>query len=315
MTLEEEYYIFRHFISRKKYKVPINFDKPQNKQLNSKDFRAIDSILRHSLFDVNLKNQNTTAFCSGGLDSSLLTAIADIKHIYTATFPDCKEDESMWAHKVARHLNIKHTVVPIKEKTYKDTFKTLIKNKGEPLHPNEPCLYLVAKQMVKDGYTQVLSGEGADDIFGGYDDLLKNQKKYFKSQATFLLRYAYVYRTAGCPEINIPFEKWKKWGMERFLLEIHTPGLIQRAQNVCECAGIKPIFPYLESGLPQLMWEAKSNFKSNKNTLKHIASEYLPPDIVHREKIGFPIPMKKWFGGYEKFMNYNLKIWKNLKKE
>jgi len=312
MTLEEEYYIFRHFISQSKYKVPINFFRSQNKRL---DLKIAEGILKHSLFDINIKNQNTTAFCSGGLDSSLLAAMADIKHIYTASFPDCKEDESVWAHRVAKYLGIKHSVIPIKEKEYKNTFKILIKNKGEPLHPNEPCLYLVAKQMVKDGYTQVLSGEGADDIFGGYDDLLKNQDKYFWSKEAFLKRYAYVYKDDGAKnwDVDVPFKKWKKWGMEKFLLKIHTPGLVQRAQNACKCANIKPIFPYLKNKLPQIMWEAESRFKSNKNTLKHIASKYLPPDIIHRKKIGFPIPMDKWFGSYENFLTQNLNLWRNLR--
>ena len=114
-------------------------------------------------------------------------------------------------------------------------------------------------------------------------------------------------------EENIPFVQFQKWGMERFILEIHTPGLVRRAQNACIAAGVTPLFPYLEGGLPQIMWNAPIEQKDNKNTLKKIAEKYLPYEIVHRPKVGFPVPLDKWVGGLDKFILLNIKIWESIK--
>ena len=181
----------------------------------------------------------------------------------------------------------------------------LIKNKKAPLHPNEPCIYLVAKQIKKDGFNEVMSGEGADGLFGGYSDLLENKDKYMTDRKTFLKRYAYVYQ-----DVDIPFKKWKKWGIYKFLLRIHEPGLIERAQNACNSAGIKIRFPYLENGLPLVIEE----MKPGKMVLKKIAEKYLPKEIVYREKVAFPIPIEKWFGGRKKFCEYNWKIYEIQKR-
>ena len=170
---------------------------------------------------------------------------------------------------------------------------------------------MTALQAKSDGYEVITSGEGADDIFGGYSDLLKNEKKYMKDANTFFNRYAYFDPSKIGLKNDIDFEKYKIWGMERFILEVHTPGLIERAINACESANIKVAFPYLEGALPQTMWEAKSLFKNEKNTLKKIAENYLPKNIIYRKKIGFPIPIDKWFGGIDKFLLFNIDIWQN----
>ncbi|WP_257975360.1 asparagine synthase C-terminal domain-containing protein, partial [Vibrio parahaemolyticus] len=57
----------------------------------------------------------------------------------------------------------------VNEKEYKAAFDYLLNLRGEPMSvPNEVLLYLVSKQAAKDGVKVLLSGEGADEFFGGY---------------------------------------------------------------------------------------------------------------------------------------------------
>lgn len=297
MTKQEEYYIFRHFISQPKYKVPIDFDNevkwsdPYPLQLYFPDY-----------------NSGQAFFLSGGLDSSYLAAKMKAKHTYSAHFIDKEFDETEWAELVAKHIGSKHTVVDITPFEYKASMEYLIRQKGEPLHPNEPAMYIVAKKMRQDGFSCAVSGEGADDLFGGYSDLLENEEKYMKNKESFLRRYAYVYK-----DVRIPFRKWKRWGMYRFLLTVHTPGLIQRAQNACQSAGIAVRFPYLNNGIPQRIWhDYRGRGLNNKEELKTIAERLLPKEVIYRKKIGFPIPMESWFGSYEEFAQLNLMIWESI---
>jgi len=299
-----EYLIFRHSISRPKYRVPIDYT--EGKLPVSPE--EVEKLLQQNLTGLKY----FTCFVSGGLDSSTLAAMSGAKVIYTASFPGFENDESDWAKKVARHIGAELRIVEIDKWQYLASLEYLIRQKGDGLHPNEPCLYLVAKQAHKDGFSTILSGEGADDIFGGYTDLLTNGDQYLTDKETFLARYAYVRpSTIGLPE-DIPFKDFKKWGMERFILEIHTPGLIERAQNACRAAEISPRFPYLEGTLPQTMWNAPTEQKDGKNTLKKMAEKYLPLDVIYRPKIGFPVPLKEWMGGLDKFLLLNTQIWKNI---
>ena len=167
-----DYLAFRY--TKLNYKVPINY----NTTVKRAD---VDDI------EKRLGGYKGASFLSGGLDSSLLAAINRPEMCYIASF-ESGEDETDWAVKVARHLDLKLTSVPITRERYLSTLEYLIRQKGDGLHPNEPCLYLVAKQAKADGFNNILSGEGADDLFGGYTDLLINEDKYMATKETFLQR-------------------------------------------------------------------------------------------------------------------------------
>jgi len=263
------YLAFRY--TKTKYKVPIKFNN-KVKRVNPDDIEK------------RLKSNGDAIFLSGGLDSSLLAAINKPKMAYVAWFPE-GEDEVGWAFGAAIHLGLRIRRVKITRDLYLSTLEHLIKQKGDGLHPNEPCLYLMAKQAKRDGYETIISGEGADGLFGGYADLLINEDEIMFTEDNFRKRYLQI--DTG---VTIPFKKWKEWGMYRFLLEIHTPGLIDRANNACKVAGMKIVFPYLSNNIPQIMWEAPMGQKIDKPILKEIAIKYLPRHLVYRKKIGFPTP-------------------------
>ena len=265
-----EYLAFR--FTKTKYKLPIDFN---------------DEVKRVDPDDIEerLKDKTKAILLSGGLDSSLLAAINKPQVAYVAHFPEIEHDEVKWAKIVAEHLDIELKIIDITRNRYLSTIEYLIKQKGDGLHPNEPCIYLLALQAKKDGYDKVALGSGADELFGGYTDLLINETKWMSDKETFMERYAYIKK-----DVPIPFKKWKEWGMYRFLLEIHGAGLIDRAVNACTVAGIEPIFPYLENGIPQLMWNAPIGQKIDKIILKEIANKYLPREIIYKEKVAFPTP-------------------------
>jgi len=261
-----DYLAFRY--TKTNYRVPIKY--------NKKVKRVVPSEI-----EKKLKTDGDSIFLSGGLDSSLLAAINKPQMAYVAVLG--QENEYEWARKVANHLHIQLTPVFISRERYLSTIEYLIKQKGDGLHPNEPCLYLMALQAKEDGFNTIISGEGADGLFGGYTELLTGN--FMKDEQTFRNRYLQI------PTFDeIPFEKWKEWGMYRFLLETHTPALIDRAKNACNSANMEVVFPYLENGIPQMMWEAPMGQKIDKPILKEIAVKYLPKDVVYRDKIGFPVP-------------------------
>jgi asparagine synthase (glutamine-hydrolysing) len=251
------------------YKLPIGY----NKKVKRVDPGTIEN---------KLKCDGDAIFLSGGLDSGLLAAINRPKMAYVATF-DGGQDEFLWAARVAGILGVPLTPIEISRERYLSTLEHLIKQKGDGLHPNEPCLYLIAKQAREDGFKTMISGEGADGLFGGYTKLLIGD--FMEDEYTFRKRYLQI--DTG---VEIPFEQWQEWGMYRFLLEVHEPALVDRAINACNSANMDVVFPYLQNKIPQIMWEAPMGQKIDKPILKGIALKYLPKDVVYREKVGFPVP-------------------------
>jgi len=123
------------------------------------------------------------AFLSGGVDSSIITALMaqnSNKKIKTFTigFREDGFNEFEYANMVAEKFNTDHRKIVLSGKNYVDKMSELIFYKDAPLSvPNEVPLYLMSKEL-KKYITVVLSGEGADEIFGGYGRIFRSPYDY-----------------------------------------------------------------------------------------------------------------------------------------
>ena len=110
-------------------------------------------------------------FLSGGLDSSLLSAIANNYsnhklNTFSVRFDERGYDESNKTELMKDHLKSNHSYVTISKKGFFNNFENIIKVKDAPISiPHEYPLYELAKLM-KGKVKVVLSGEGADELFG-----------------------------------------------------------------------------------------------------------------------------------------------------
>lgn len=112
---------------------------------------------------------------SGGLDSSTILAFAKaqsnaVKAAFSIGFKQGGEfDETNYAKQVADHFGIEHVVVKIDEQDFINGLQEFIWFQDEPLaDPTGLPLYLICQE-AKKTVTVLLSGEGADEIFTGYD--------------------------------------------------------------------------------------------------------------------------------------------------
>jgi asparagine synthase (glutamine-hydrolysing) len=117
-------------------------------------------------------------FASGGVDSGLLAALAvdqlgrERVHLFTAGFTDRTFDESRAARRVAQHLQARHRVVPCNELALREALGTVMSRVAEPIaDPAVLPTYLLAR-VARERVKVVLSGEGADELFGGYPTYL-----------------------------------------------------------------------------------------------------------------------------------------------
>lgn len=121
------------------------------------------------------------AYLSGGLDSSGIVALARQAGIaqvrtFSVTFDDAEFDERGQQQAMVRHLGTDHTTLHCTASDIADAFPTLVRHTEAPVLRTAPVpLMLLSGAVRRAGYKVVLTGEGADEVFAGYD-LFKEAK-------------------------------------------------------------------------------------------------------------------------------------------
>ncbi len=112
-------------------------------------------------------------FCSGGVDSSLVTALAALEmnepvNTFSVGFDDPTYDESSYARMVSDRYGTLHHELRLDEREYVDLLPRLTWHNDEPLNfANSVHIYAISA-LARQHVTVVLTGEGADELFGGY---------------------------------------------------------------------------------------------------------------------------------------------------
>lgn len=151
---------------------------------------AIKTELVRSVKDQLVSDVPVGTYCSGGIDSSLLTAIAAKYHPEILAFnvanPEVNElDEAPFASAVAKHLGVKLHTFSLTPKSFRDALVESISVSEDPLpFVNTVPLVLVSKLARELGVKVLLSGEGADELFGGYVGLFRRHAFHRVAQST-----------------------------------------------------------------------------------------------------------------------------------
>jgi len=248
-----------------------------NKPISEND--AIDNVkvlLKKAIIRVVGNRQIIGVTLSGGLDSSLLLAMCrelfPDRKIYTYSCGFYGDDEFEYSREVAKLFSDKHREIILGREDFigpDSIVPALIKQKGAPLHPNETALAYAEIQARKDLCDIVLSGEGADDIFGGYGHNLRMYTTHNGDNDSFFTyiidHYRYftqderqrLLRPEYCEDIenelnvfkerDCPYEKENL--MIYFIQRLHTRGLIERGVNALSFSNFPPAFPFIDEEL------------------------------------------------------------------
>lgn len=125
-------------------------------------FLVEDAVRLRRIADVPLG-----CYLSGGLDSTIISGIAGETHTWTVGFPSQNEFE--WGRLAANRFGTTHHEIETDTEEFLATAKEMVTLRDEPLSvPNEVLIKLMTANVAKEN-TVVLSGEGADELFWGYD--------------------------------------------------------------------------------------------------------------------------------------------------
>ncbi|WP_044935246.1 asparagine synthase (glutamine-hydrolyzing) [Pseudobutyrivibrio sp. LB2011] len=255
-----------------------NMDNEYDEEKICEEFekKVIESIKKRMVADVTVGT-----YLSGGIDSSLISAIASINtdrqiNTYTIGFDDLNEYQ--YADIVAKKYLTNHHEIKMSEGDYWDALTEVIGYKDSPLGvPNEIPLAKMSKVLCKD-ITVVLSGEGADELMGGYGRIFRsafdysNIKKFQQNSfyQYFIGKYEYVPRRIRNKYLNISCDLRNYWdeivehefcehGNEenvfRFFHEYHVKGLLQRVDTTTMLASVEARVPFLDHELIEFCYK------------------------------------------------------------
>lgn len=149
----------------------LNFTRGPARQNPLDEFDAVfrEAVRRQSEVEVDFG-----AFLSGGVDSSLVTAVMRSVHpdrklkAFGLRFSESSYDEGVFAERVAESLGVDYTPIWVRPEDFPETIADLVRQSGEPLADPAWVPTALLARRASDEVRVALVGEGADELFGGY---------------------------------------------------------------------------------------------------------------------------------------------------
>ena len=237
-------------------------------------FRLTEAVKKRMMAEVPLG-----CYLSGGVDSSLLTAIVQQNsecqvNTYNIGFEGLNEFE--FARIIADQYNTIHHEILVEDEVYFDKWDELIWFKDAPLAvPNEIPLSIMSTRL-KQEITVVLSGEGADELLGGYGRIFRSYfdfvnhapatsfYNYFSSKYEYVsreMRNKYLinpkgYRKEFDAKIeNLFNDSAGEQALFRFFHKYHVKGLLQRVDMSTMQTTVEARVPFLDHELIEYVYE------------------------------------------------------------
>jgi asparagine synthase (glutamine-hydrolysing) len=147
------------------------------------------------------------AYLSGGFDSSATTALARRQtganlRTFSVGFESAEFDETQYQQAVVQALGTEHSAFVCTRGEIGRSFPDVVRHMERPVLRTAPApLYLLAKRVREEGFKVVVTGEGADEVFGGYDIFKEAKVRRFWARQpqskwrAALLRRLYPYLT------------------------------------------------------------------------------------------------------------------------
>lgn len=165
----------------------LNFDEKNNsmEDITEDISKAMEnSVKYHQISDVEVGS-----FLSSGIDSSYIVSLAKPDKTFTVGYDNPKFDEIKYAEDLSNKLNIKNYSKKISMDEYIEAFPKIQYYMDEPLaDPSAIALYFVS-EIASKKVKVVLSGEGADELFAGYNSYQQELSMHWYMRIPYFIRH------------------------------------------------------------------------------------------------------------------------------
>jgi asparagine synthase (glutamine-hydrolysing) len=300
-------------------------------------------------------------FLSGGVDSSAIAALikrnasGPVK-TFAVGYEEARFSELSYAAQVARTLGTDHHEVTVGMDQFFDQLPELIWHEDKPITwPSSVSLYFVSK-LAAEQVKVVLTGEGSDELYGGYERYrwnMLNQKyaqmygvlpgglrawirntiagtKLLQASARRKIGHTFVGRDAGVESLFLDnfycafseseltnllhdggrvydhyLSYWNSRAAAPLLPRMlyadqktYLVELLMKQDRMSMACSIESRVPFLDHQFLEFAMSIPDGLKirgaTQKYVLKKAVEDLLPPEIIHRKKMGFPTPLRQW---------------------
>ena len=176
-----------------------NYERHAEKNTSfEKELSQLQNVMQKSVQSQLMSDVKLGCQLSGGIDSSLVTWLANkitpdnLLETVSIIFDDPGFNEQPYIEKVTGQLGLVSHQFPLKPDFYQQHISKATWHLEEPIgHPNSIGIFLLA-QKAKDYVTVLLSGEGADEVFGGYARFYASMYPYSNRKLLAGLKHADV---------------------------------------------------------------------------------------------------------------------------
>ncbi len=301
------------------------------------------SVHAHLQADVPL-----CSMLSGGLDSTIITQLA-LQHgqasksdgsfhtycarsLQPASDPQHKQDAD-FASELAKHLRTHHHEASLDADGFLVRWAAMVHALGNPLStPNETAIFEVLRLAREHGHRVALSGEGADELFGGYTLVLHAVERAIGGRTLQAEEHASIALESGAwvgqaiKSQVLSSAGWsavqgddalRTWSQQEFasLLaldeascplgthlrwqrRVNLAGLLQRLDTSAMLASIEGRTPFADIRVAELAeslpMHTLVNTQEGKIVLRRAFDAVVPRQIAARPKASFPLPFQKW---------------------
>jgi asparagine synthase (glutamine-hydrolysing) len=267
------------------------------------------------------------ALLSGGVDSSLIVGLmaerVDSLHTYSIGFADLNgEDgnEFPYSDLVASRFATEHHRIEIDSRRLLPGVVQCLGAMAEPMVSHDAVGFYLLSQEVSKHNKVVLSGQGADEIFGGYSwypriqedqgSAVERYRRHFFDRDDAEVRRALTpeLHPEGDPSSELVSRYFDSLGslsavdkallLDTRVMLVDDP--VKRVDNMTMAWGLEGRVPFLDHEVVELAFRIPAGLKirgSGKHILKKAAERVIPREVIYRPKGYFPVPALKYLRG------------------
>ena len=284
------------------------------------------SALRKAVERRRIADVPVGVLLSGGVDSSLITGLlAESGHADLRTFSIGFEaahgeagDEFRWSDIVAERFETEHQKIFIESARLIDALPATVRAMSEPMVSYDNVAFYLLSQEVARHVKVVQSGQGADEVFGGYHwypklvgsgDPARDYARAFMDRdfAAYSRQVSAEYvgldharelveERMARPAASDPVDR--ALHLDTTVMLVDDP--VKRVDNMTMAAGLEARVPFLDHELVELAARIPPHQKlrdGGKGILKDVARRVVPSAVIDRPKGYFPVPALKYLEG------------------
>jgi len=301
---------------------------PSDAGMSAEDWRdAVLASLRRAVDRRMIADVPVGVLLSGGVDSSLIVGLlaeAGQKGLQTFSvgFEEAngeKGDEFVYSDLIARHYDTEHHKIFVPSANLMDALPGTIDAMSEPMVSYDNVGFYLLSKEVSRHVKVVQSGQGADEVFGGYHwypPLLESSNPVAQYASVFMDRdhaalegqldprwhcgadasRDFVAEHFGAPGAETAVDKALR--LDSTVMLVDDP--VKRVDNMTMAWGLEARVPFLDHELVELAARIPPGLKlkdGGKGVLKDAARLVVPHEVIDRPKGYFPVPQLKYISG------------------